>query len=159
NVYESGGRYDLATAAYEQSLSIDNKQIESAFTLGKLLYQVDAFDAATKYYKQALIFADEYTKLPSDQLLELLANVLAQSFSIFQITNGKTNFAPLADDYLAVGKTMNQLASASTNSTFTLNPDDHTSFYPLAEVYMGKSSEKYRVYKPKPKKKKRKKRK
>jgi tetratricopeptide (TPR) repeat protein len=160
NLYYKGGRADLAVSAFEYSLSIDPMQTESLFSLGMILSGIDPKEAANQYHKM-LISAGKYSRMNGLNLRDLLSNGLRDLVYFHSISNGELSIIPpmhlyeeLQIEFLSSEESSLELIEGEVDS------DDHESFYPIAEVFMGKQRKdlpRKKVYFGKKKKKKRKK--
>ncbi|MDI4643432.1 SEC-C metal-binding domain-containing protein [Cohnella hashimotonis] len=140
NLYIKGGRPDLAAAVFEYSISIDQAQVESHYSLGSLLFDIEEWELAAKHLRQSLAYARFYTKLDSLRLRELLANGLSMLFDMNRGLQNKVSFLPTEEE-LAATRESNETASpqspALQSYEFALRSGDVESFLPVAEFYMG----------------------
>jgi tetratricopeptide (TPR) repeat protein len=159
NMYMTSGRPDLAAVAFEKSLAIDQGQVESHYSLGNLLMYCKEWDQALFHYRRMLIYARNYTKLQDEKMRDLLAAGLQNAF-IVHLESDQSLPLPLAQEIADVSGEEMPDTSDTIQLEFDVHPDDTESFYPLAEMYMGKfKSARYTSkVKRKRKKKKRKKR-
>lgn len=135
NLYQKGGRPELAMAAFEKSIEVDPKQMESHFSIGNFLSEVKDNQHAMHHFHQMMLTAEDYKQLDAESLRELLSNGLHEAFHIFIHSNGKIPLLPTTDVLLSFGK---ELDGESYTLDFEIHPDDLTSFYPIAESFMGK---------------------
>ncbi len=71
NLYLKGGRPELAAAAYEKSIQVDPCQVESHYSLGGLLFQVDELEKSAYHSRMTLVYARHYQKMPILNLREI----------------------------------------------------------------------------------------
>lgn len=135
NLYQKGGRPELAMAAFEKSIEIDPKQMESHYSIGTLLSEVNDNQHAMHHFHQMMLAAEDYKQMDAENLRELLSFGLHSAFDIFIHSNGKIPLFPTTDDLLSFGK---ELDGETYTLDFEIHPDDLTSFYPIAESFMGK---------------------
>ncbi|WP_059173441.1 hypothetical protein [Bacillus sp. FJAT-27445] len=161
NLYYKGNRPDLAVCAYELSLEIDPHQMESHYSLGDILTEAGFVQEGAAHLHRALLAARDYTKLEARTLRDILAAALNKLALISLHTNDEVPMLPpaqLRNEY--IGDTSNEETSKKQRDLdFDLEIDQLETFYPLAELYMGKQ---LRQIKPKkihqlPSKKKKKK--
>jgi tetratricopeptide (TPR) repeat protein len=142
NLYCKGGRADLAVSAFEHSVSIDPMQTESLFSIGMILSSIDPNEAANHYHKM-LISAFNYTKMDASNLRDLLSNGLRELFQLNSISNGEISVIPPMHLYEEL---QIEIPSSEESSLATIegevNSDDLESFYPMAEIFMGKQCKK-----------------
>jgi tetratricopeptide (TPR) repeat protein len=135
NLYRSGGRPELAAAAFEQSLRLDSTQLESYISLGDMLHEIDECEDAAYYFRKALVHARTYDRLERPRLLDMLAATIQHLFWI-HMDQTEIAFLPTHDEY---GDPVMNLSDQRTIELrdFSLRPDDWQSFYPVAEMYLG----------------------
>ncbi|WP_409252084.1 tetratricopeptide repeat protein [Bacillus sp. SCS-153A] len=168
NLYRSGGRSELAMAAFEKSIAIHPGQSESHYSIADLLEQAGDFENAAVHYHQLMLSAASYKEVSADTLRTLLASSLREMLVINQRTHGEIPILPSREQ------------SRENNDSFDSEKmmkefdhdvylDDLPSFYPIAEMMMGDRKKEIPLWdrklkpdtvkkKKKPKKKKRKKR-
>ncbi|MCL4520262.1 MAG: SEC-C metal-binding domain-containing protein [Firmicutes bacterium] len=73
NVYRTGDRPELAMVAYERSLLLDPGMVESLFSIGLLLIDIDQPIAAGQHFRDALFYARNYHCMPREKLRELIS--------------------------------------------------------------------------------------
>lgn len=78
NIYERGGRADLAAVAFEQSIQIDARQFESLYSLGLLLTDVGALDDGGYLLRRALACAAGYRRLAGPTQRAVVVDVLTR---------------------------------------------------------------------------------
>jgi len=141
NLYNKGGRPELAAAAFEHSVNIDASQVESHYTLGDFLFQIGKLELAAKHFRQVLVYARVYNKLDALELRNLLTYTLCKLLDIHHETKEKVPFVPTTEE-LALTKQFDETAAAKSDELhlyeFDLQPGDWESFLPVAEMYMGK---------------------
>lgn len=140
NLYHSGGRPELAAAAFEQALSIDPNQLESHFSLGDFLMQIGEWENAIFHYKKVVLHARGYDRMPLEKLRDLLAeslkNLVIMSHEVDQIIS----FLPEREEIEEVyGSQLdhNKDDSVLELVNFELDTNKIESFYGLAALYMG----------------------
>lgn len=136
NLFDKGGRPEVAAAVFEHSLNLDHKQIESHFTLGGYLFQIQDYENAAYHYKQTLIFASDYNFIPINNLRELVAISMVELFNMNLYTDGKIPFLPEKKELEAAGK-IEEINENYVDLEVELFAGDPESFYPLAEMYLG----------------------
>lgn len=138
NLYFKGGRADLAVAAFEHSLSIDPLQAESFYSLGMILEDIEPAVAANFYHK-LLISASSYTKMDAKALRDLLSISIRNLVHLNSASNGEISVIPLPEDY---DELCIEVPNSKDSQLMILNgfidTGDINTFYPLAELFMGK---------------------
>ncbi len=137
NVYYKGGRADLAVVAYEESLKHDPHQVESHYSLGKILFQVGETEAAIQHFRRALHSAHDYQRLEPLALRDMLSDSL---FALLDIVRDAEVFAtllPCADELEGEAETRKKHRTLFFTE-LDLDLSQFEGMYPLAEVYMGK---------------------
>ncbi|NLI11338.1 tetratricopeptide repeat protein [Pelotomaculum propionicicum] len=137
NSYLKGGRPDLAAVAFEQSLKIDPAQMESLYSLGKILHEAGEDEAAARYLRQVLINAKRYGRMKAEDMRDMLTSTMEYLLIIYDDFEKFLSALPKAQDMLLPGETLSD-SCAIGFMDLTIYPDDYKSFYPLAEMYMGK---------------------
>lgn len=137
NLYHKGNRPDLAVSVFEHSIKIDPGQVESHFTLGDMLAQISKLEEAGYHFRQMLLYAEEYKKIPAENLREMLANGLMLLFLISQHTNGEVSFFPTLEEVQASGRNDASWKTNDVELDLEIDPNDVDSFLPLAEMFMG----------------------
>ncbi|SEC44138.1 tetratricopeptide repeat protein [Paenibacillus sp. GP183] len=140
NLYLKGGRPELAAAAYEKSIQVDPSQVESHYSLGRLLFQVDELEKSAYHSRMMLVYARHYPKMAILDLREILAIGLQNLYDIHVESDRKIAFMPTKEE-LEVLNSFKEVAAGSEPPTLSLVdlevfPDDRKSFYPVAEMYM-----------------------
>lgn len=138
NCYYKGGRPDLAAAAFEQSVKVDPGQLESHFSLGRFLFEIDLDAEAVQHLRQVLILAHSYEKLPAPALRDMLTETLRMLVMISQDEEEFLSFLPTAEEvYLREDKPVlhNPVIKIMDIS---IDSSDPLTLRPLAECYMGK---------------------
>lgn len=141
NLYDKGNRQVIAAAVYEHSLTIDPKQIESSFTLAGYFLQMGELEKSTYHFKQVLLNAGEYKYLKAETLRDMLTNCLIDLLYIHQYSQGEISFLPTFEELKMAGKS-GEIAGKIVDLELDLYPSEPASFYPLAEMYMGKQRSK-----------------
>ncbi|WP_299093872.1 type IV pilus biogenesis/stability protein PilW [uncultured Metabacillus sp.] len=135
NLYHKGNRPELAVSVFEHSILIDPGQTESHFTLGDMLAQISDLPNAGYHFRQMLLSAEAYKRMPAVKLREILANGLLLLFLMHDHTNGEVPFLPTLDEIKASGRKGAPVNLAEME--LEIFPDDVDSFFPIAEMYMG----------------------
>ena len=136
NLYYSGARPELAMAAFEKSIAIDPKQIESHLSIGNLLGYVGDFKNAIYHLQQVMLYAEHYEALDANSLRELVANAICNSFIASTESKMKYQALPTREQVEAANCQAN-LNTAELIEGIELSSEDITTFYPLAEGFMG----------------------
>ncbi|WP_400243822.1 hypothetical protein AB3U99_21705 [Niallia sp. JL1B1071] len=137
NIYRTGNRPELATSAYEHSIAIDPKQVESHYTLGLLLLDIKDYLNAGYHIRQSLLYAEGYKKLEAMQLREMLAIGLQSLLIIHYNSEGSVPFIPTEEERQATGRFSSSNGYDSIEIELDIDPNEISTFYPLAEMYMG----------------------
>jgi tetratricopeptide (TPR) repeat protein len=141
NLFLRGGRPELAASAFERSLQVDRSQMESYYSLGDLLLQIGDMEKAAPLLRLALIYGGSYGKLETVRFREMLATVLQMLRDIHLRSRRKIAFLPTSDEWALVHSVCESAASAELNllslADLDISIKDRTSFYPLAEIFMG----------------------
>lgn len=141
NLYHKGSHPELAASAFEHSIAIDPSQTESHFTLGGLLLQIDEYEKSSYHFKQMLLSANNYQSMPAEELQQMLATGLQDSFFIYQHSNGEIPFLPTKEELETFGR-LEELENNSIDMEREVFPEETESFFPFAEIYMGSQSKK-----------------
>lgn len=144
NVYDRGGRPELAAAVFEHAVGIDVAQVESHHSLANLLHAIGEWELAATHFRKALVYARVYTKIDTMKLRRFLAEGLRKLFDMYRRTKQKIPFLPTEDELAAGGLGDEAFSSRShflQDYEFDLRVGDVDSFLPLAEMYMGKLAE------------------
>lgn len=137
NLYHKGNRPELAVSAFEHSILKDPGQTESHFTLGDMLAQISDLPNAGYHFRQMLLSAEAYQKMPAEKLREMLAIGLQLLFLMSEHTNSEIPFLPTLNEIEASGRKEGSLNMNIVEMELEIYPDDIESFFPLAEMYMG----------------------
>ncbi len=136
NMYNKGGRPDLAVVAYEESIKHDLNQVESHFTLGKILFELGAGDAAMQHLRKALLSARDYHHMEPLELRDMLTDALFTMFDIVEDVEKFIALLPKGDEF--ENKKNNSKKQAALEFTdIEVSFDGPEGMYPLAELYMG----------------------
>lgn len=139
NAYYKGGRPDLAVVAYEESLKYDPGQMESHYSLGRILYEHSEAEDAAFHLRQMLLTAGDYHRIEPLVLRNILAEGLYILLDILDDVEKFLSFLPKASDFAAYRV---QTGSNTENSGYLclldmdLDFSDFAGIYPLAEIYM-----------------------
>lgn len=136
NLYLTGSRPELAIAAFEKSIELDPYQVESHISIANLLMQLRNYKQAIHHLHQMMIAAEAYPHLEATRLRELLAHGICTSF--IAATESRNNYEalPTKQQLIAAGSTVD-LESDKLPRWLALSSEDITTFYPLAEAFMG----------------------
>lgn len=138
NLYYRSGRPDLAIVAFEEAVRRDGEQFESHFSLGMLLSVLDHQEESAHHLHLALATARSYSRLDPLKLREFVADALRQLVGLHDRTGGKVSVMPMPEEYGAEQFTSlpgsDDPASLQTRG---LNTDDISTFYPIAEAFVG----------------------
>jgi tetratricopeptide (TPR) repeat protein len=137
NSYLKGGRPDLAAVALEESIKIDPGQMESLYSLGRMLFDADEVEMAGRRIRQTLICAHRYDRMKAEDMRIMLTSSLQFFLDIHNDFEKFLSALPKASDMLSSGETLDE-SGAIIFTDLTIYPDEPESFYPLAEMYMGK---------------------
>ncbi|TCP19935.1 tetratricopeptide repeat protein [Scopulibacillus darangshiensis] len=140
NIYKQGRRPDLAAVAFEQSIRIDNDQLESHYSLGNLLIEIGRLKEARAHFQRVLRTAHTYNELKAESLRDFVSSALQQ---LFYISDGAESFLsslPTRENILEEHEGIG--IGEGLEIDLELIPDELESFYPLAEVYMGQNAKK-----------------
>jgi hypothetical protein len=138
NHYWKAGRPELALAAFEQSLLVDPSQMESHFSYGDLLAEIEEWEVAAYHLRMALLSAPGYTKLDAMRTRKMLAESLQRLMGIHLNVDESIAFLPTIEE-LAAQDGSDSLPGADERLALvnlSLQPDDPESFFPIAEMYM-----------------------
>lgn len=141
NMYHRGDRPELAAAVYEYSLFIDPNQMESHYSLGRFFTQIQEYEKAAYHYKQLLLGASDYSIIPAVNLRSIITEALMDLLFISLETNEEISFLPTREELKKADK-LDSVGKKQVELELDLTFEDHTSFYPLAEMYMGKQQKK-----------------
>lgn len=144
NLYERGGRPELAAAVFEHSVGVDAAQVESHHSLATLLHAIGEWELAATHFRLALVYARLYNKVDAVKLRTFLAIGLCKLFDIYQATKQKVPFLPTEDELVAAiqeDETARSRFHALHTYEFDLRAGDVDFFLPVAEMYMGKQAE------------------
>lgn len=136
NIYLTGSRPELAMAAFEKSIELDLNQIESHLSIANLLMPIKNYQHAIQHLHHMMITAHTYKHVEATHLRELLAHGLCTSFIAATESKNKYTALPTQQQLIAAGSTIN-LESHGLPEWLQLSSEDLTSFYPLAELFMG----------------------
>ncbi|WP_431027769.1 tetratricopeptide repeat protein [Lysinibacillus sp. LZ02] len=140
NLYSIGARPELAMAAFEKSIEIDPNQTESHFSMANILMDIKDYSNSLHHLHQMILAAEHYKHIEANHLRDLLAHAICSSFIINAESKGRLPALPTQEQLDAIGKDVN-LATEQLIAGIELSSDDLTSFYPLAEAFMGKRAQ------------------
>lgn len=136
NMYYMGSRADLAAATFEHSLSLNNMQTESYYSLGMILENIDP-EKAIHYYHKMMASARYYHDIDAHQLRDLLAATFNNLMHL-QLERGGQLMSPSMDVFEELKIEFPKPdRNQSTKVSAEIELDDLESFYPFAEVFMG----------------------
>lgn len=98
NIYFKGGRPDLAVVAFEESIKQDPFQMESHYSLGKILFEASVKDAAALHLRRVLLTARDYEHLKPLDMRDLLTGTLFMLLDILEDVEKLLEFLPKAGD-------------------------------------------------------------
>lgn len=78
NLYLTGARPELAMVAFERAVQLDPMMVESLFSIGLILVDIDKPEDADRYFSDALRYGHRYERMAPEKLRELLANALRE---------------------------------------------------------------------------------
>jgi tetratricopeptide (TPR) repeat protein len=138
NHYWKAGRPELALAAFERSLRVDPDQMESHFSYGDLLAEIEEWELAAYHFRMALLTAPGYTRLDAMRTREMLAGCLQRLLGIHLNVDESIAFLPTVEELAAREGSDSVLGTDErlTLLNLSLQPDDTESFLPIAEMYM-----------------------
>ncbi|OPX87217.1 MAG: Tetratricopeptide repeat protein [Pelotomaculum sp. PtaB.Bin104] len=140
NTYLAGGRPDLAAVAYEQSLIIDPAQMESHYSLAKALFNAGEKAAAAQHFRQALICAHRYSRMQAERMRDMLVSTFEYLLQIHCDMEKFLASLPTELDMLPPGEAA-YASGTVVSREINIYPGNPKSFYPMAEMYMGKRRE------------------
>ncbi|MER2192166.1 MAG: hypothetical protein ABS951_14490 [Solibacillus sp.] len=136
NLYLTGSRPELAMAAFEKSIELDPNQMESHLSIANLLMPIKNYQHAIQHLHQMMISAHAYKHADALYLRELLAHGICTSFIAATESRNKYPALPTPEQLLAAGSKVN-LEADELSDWLVLSSEDITTFYPLAEAFMG----------------------
>ncbi|AWE08573.1 hypothetical protein DCE79_14875 [Lysinibacillus sp. 2017] len=136
NLYLTGSRPELAMAAFEKSIELDPNQIESHLSIANLLMSIRDYQQAIHHLHHMMIAAHTYTCVEATYLRELLSHGICTSFIAATESKNKYPALPTQQQLIAAGSTID-LESEGLPAWLELSSEDITSFYSLAELFMG----------------------
>lgn len=137
NLYFTGSRPELAMAAFEKSIELDPYQVESHLSIANILMQLKNYKQVIHHLHQMMIAAENYPHLEAKNFRELLSHGICTSFIAATKSKNKYEALPSQQQLIAAGSTVN-LQSDKLPRWLSLSSEDITTFYPLAEAFMGK---------------------
>lgn len=161
NSYYKGGRADLATCAFEHSVHINPLQTESYYSLGAILMNIGESSAAANQFYKMLVSSSQYTKMPAEDLRDLLSNGLRELLNLNISSSGNSNISLVPPKTIYEELKINfdeSIQETYISLELELTSDELDSFYPLAEIFMGQRSNEmsdnkiYKYFKQKKKK-------
>lgn len=140
NLYLAGARPELAMVAFEKSIAIDPNQMESHLSIGKILLQIEDYQHAIQHFHQMMLATEQYQHLDPHPLRELVAHGICESF--IASTESKNRYSPIPtkEQIMEANRDIN-LETPELLEGITLSFEDITTFYPLAEAFMGKRAQ------------------
>ncbi len=139
NLYKSAGRPDLALVAFEQAIRQDEWQVESHFTLGMLLSSLDHPREAGHHLRMVLVGARDYDRVDALKLREFVSVALRELAGLNYRAKGEIPLVPTPEEW---GEQRYASMIDETQvvglKTFDLDMEDLTTFYPLAEGFVGR---------------------
>lgn len=145
NLYHKGNRPDLAVVAFEKSLQIDPLQTESHLSLAQILKYTDDHESAIHHAREVLKTANLYNRLEPKNLRDMLTECLLILFDNCSDTESFLSSLPTGQEIIGNKAGERQEKKLTQTMDFEIFPDDPTSFYPLAEMYMRKQAKQLSV--------------
>jgi len=136
NSYYRGKRPDLAVFAHEQALANDIGQVESHYSIGKILIECGELEKASEHLRQAVAFSYQYKYLKAYDLREIIVGAIEILLTIYKRSSNKINILPKPNEQAMAHLTKSQIA-ATAMLDFEIEYDRRETLYPLAEVYLG----------------------
>lgn len=136
NTYCRGKRPELAVCAHEQAVIKDMEQIESHFSLGKILIECGELEKASEHLRQAVAFSYKYKQLPAYDLREIVVEALEILLSIYNQSDNQIDMLPRPSEWENNHLVKNQIAATAIHD-FEVDFNRRETLYPLAEVYLG----------------------
>lgn len=136
NLYLTGSRPELAMAAFEKSIELDSDQTESHLSIANLLLHIKDYKHAIQHLHHMMITAHAYEHLEKNYLRELLSHGICTSFIAAAESKNKYSALPTQQQLIAAGSTID-LESNMLSEWVALSSEDITTFYPLAELFLG----------------------
>ncbi|KOS71701.1 hypothetical protein AEA09_01575 [Lysinibacillus contaminans] len=127
-------------AAFEKSIAIDPTQIESHLSIANILMDIKDYQHTIYHLHQKMLSAEHYEHLDATRLRELLAHGICTSFIASAESKQKFSPLPMKEHVIAADREIN-LDTPELLQGIELHSDDVTSFYPLAEAFMGKQAQ------------------
>ena len=137
NLYSKGERPELAAAAYEHAIRLDRRQSESYFSLAQLLREIGEDRQAADFYRLTISSARFYKSMKAEAFREMLAIAIQDLMHIHLNSNKSIAFLPERDELSDEENNRPDQAILELYK-FELDPNTLQSFYPVAEMYMGK---------------------
>lgn len=136
NTYYRGKRPELAVLAHEQALLNDIGQVESHYSIGKILIECGELEKASEHLRQAVAYSHQYKNLTAYDLREIVVGAIEILLTIYKQSGNKINMLPKPDEQAIAHLTKSQIA-ATLSFDFEIEDDRRETLYPLAEVYIG----------------------
>lgn len=138
NFYKSAGRPDLALVAFEQAIRLDESQVESQFSIGLLLSVLGHTREAGHHLRMALARARDYDQMDLLKLRDIVSIAVRELTDMSYRTRREIPVFPTPEEYGEQRYTsMVERTPVMQLKTFDLDMDDLTTFYPIAEVFVG----------------------
>ncbi|MBP2638926.1 MAG: hypothetical protein H6Q72_4833 [Firmicutes bacterium] len=136
NAYYRGKRPELAVTAHEQAIANDSGQVESHFSLGKMLVECGELELAATHLRQAVAASCQYKYLSAYDLREIIVAALEILLTVYKQSDNKINMLPKPNEQAIIQQGKNQIA-ATAMLDFDIDAENRETLYPLAEVYLG----------------------
>jgi tetratricopeptide (TPR) repeat protein len=136
NAYYRGKRPELAVTAHEQAIANEPGQVESHFSLGKILIACGELELAAVHLRQAVAFSYQYKYLPAYDLREIIVAALEMLLTIYKQSDNKIDILPKPNEQAMLQQGKKQIA-ATAMFDFDIDAESRETLYPLAEVYLG----------------------
>ncbi|MDT0593191.1 tetratricopeptide repeat protein [Halomonas sp. PAR8] len=139
NLYDKGGRPELAASAFEHSLALDFFQVESYYSLGVLLFHIGELEEAALHFRKALVAAAKYDKLSAVDLRDFLSDSLDKLFYIHFHSDKEIPFVPTNKEIESIrDQEILNYIDQHLDLDVEIIPRNLQFFYPIAEIFMGK---------------------
>ncbi|MFB5663493.1 tetratricopeptide repeat protein [Alteribacillus sp. HJP-4] len=135
NVYYKGGRADIASVVFEKCIELDSGHYESHYTLGILLESIDFIQAAVFHYHKALVHLPRKDENDAFAKRDLAADILKR-LKLLQVKHRLCPVLPPTESLHSIDPLPKKIQGIFLKKTD--ENADTSSFYPLAEMFIGK---------------------
>ena len=97
NFYEHAGLPDLAEAAFEKSVELDSREVESLYSLGFYRRDEGDLNAAADCFDAAIRHARTSQTVSPEKLEQIVHSALEELFDLYQESRGQIPFPPKLD--------------------------------------------------------------